>query len=256
MRRLVPLLLTLFALAPHADAAPARKPGVVRVARAKARTRAAGVSAVRRAFPKDYPIAFDLAVAAPVPRCGAGFGKTGTTLPDDPELYRKVDAKRTHGSAQLVEMVRLAVARVRGRWPAAAVPWIGRLDQTSRQRAAWLMHQDGLDADIALWSAGGRQLGFGQGLTPATLDPGPTWELVRAFLATGRAEWILLDQSLIDVLARHARAVEGWSEAQTAMVFPPAGTPRIWERRGFVRHVPRHDNHIHVHATCDGVTPR
>ena len=257
MRLLLPVLLAVAVLlSAHAEAAPRRKPGVVRVAKAKAASAKARTPARPSAFPTDYPVAFDLPVAAPVPRCGAGRGQRGTTLPDAPDLYRKVDSKRTHGSPQLVEMVRLAVARVRARVPAAAVPWIGRLDQLSPKRAAFLMHQDGLDADVALWSAGGVQAGFGRRLTAGTLDVRPTWELVRAFLATGRTEWILLDQALIDALAVHARRVEGWTEAQTERVFPAPGATRIWQRRGFLRHVPGHDNHIHVHAVCEGVTPR
>ncbi len=220
------------------------------VAAAPARgARAPRASAARTVLP--HPVPVDLPLKAPTPTCGAGFGKPGTALPDAPALYRRVGARAPRGSALLVEAIQAVAGRMQQSFPGLPPLVMGRLNQPSRRKAAFLMHQDGLDADIGIYAAGGRQLGFGSNLTPATLDAAPTWALVRAFLATGRVQWILLDRTLIGALRTHVKAAEGWDDAQVARVFPPETLRDGWTTPGVVRHQERHANHIHVHVACE-----
>lgn len=202
-----------------------------------------------------HPVPVDLPVAAPTPTCGAGYGKPGTLLPEAPTLYRRVNARGARGSALLVETVRTVAQHVQTLSPGLSPLVMGRLNQPSKRRVAFLMHQDGLDADIGIYASGGKQLGFASRLTPTTLDAAHTWALVRAFLATGRVQWILLDRSLISALRTHVKTAEGWNEAQVARVFPPDGLRDGWTTPGVVRHQVRHDNHIHVHVVCEAPRP-
>ena len=216
---------------------------------AAAPSRAAASRATRPLLP--HPVPVTLPVAAPTPTCGGGYGKPGTLLPEAPTLYRRVNARGARGSALLVEMIRTVAQHVQSLSPGLPPLVMGRLNQPSKRKAAFLMHQDGLDADIGLYAAGGKQLGFGAPLTPRTLDAAHTWALVRGFLATGRVQWILLDRRLIAALRVHVKTAENWSDAQVARVFPPDGLRDGWTTPGVVRHQERHDNHIHVHAVCE-----
>ncbi len=202
-----------------------------------------------------HPVPEELPLAAPTPTCGAGYGKPGTLLPEAPALYRRVNARGARGSALLVEMIGTVAQHVQTLSPGLPPLVMGRLNQPSKRKAAFLMHQDGLDADIGIYASGGKQLGFARALTPATLDAPHTWNLVRAFLATGRVQWILLDRTLIAALRTHVKIAEGWNEAQVARVFPPDGLRDSWNTPGVVRHQERHDNHIHVHAVCEAPRP-
>ena len=189
-----------------------------------------------------------LMLSARTPRCGAGVRTSLPLLPDGP-YYRHTSASVSHGSALLLEAI-AGVAEVMHRdYPEIDPLFVGRLNQPGGERNKNLMHQDGLDGDIGIYTLDGEQAGFGRAATPSTLDKEHTWAEIKAFFDTGRVKWILLDQSLVDTLRVWLQRTGLLSESRAAQLFPAAGTQR-YLTSDMVMHAPGHKNHIHVHMKC------
>ena len=112
-------------------------------------------------------------------------------------------------------------------------------------------HDLGIDADIGLFTPGGKQpLGGFQDLRPDQLDPAANWTLIRALIDHPDVAFILLDQRHIDALRVYVAEEVGLSQEEIDAIFPPRGTRTNWEQvRGVVRHVPNHRSHLHVRVT-------
>jgi hypothetical protein len=197
------------------------------------------------------PIPITLPLQSALPKCGAGYGAHLPTLVDAPGIYRRSDDSVSHGSPLLLEAIGTVARHMRALWPEADPLVVGRLNQPGGKRNEHLMHQDGLDADIGIYTGHGKQQSFGVQATPATLDAEKTWDLVRSFLSTDKVQWILLDQTLIDTLA-HWTVAHGELDAVSAeRTFPRRGGWISFEVGATVIHVDGHKNHIHVHMKCD-----
>lgn len=190
----------------------------------------------------------DPQMTTPIPRCGAGYRHHLPLLPDS-EDYTHTSAGVSHGSAQLIEAIQVVAKEMRTNYPQIDPLFIGRLNQPGGSRNKYLMHQDGLDGDIGLYTLDGEQARFGREATPATLDKEHTWAEIKAFFDTERVQWILLDQSLINTLRRWVVETGKMSESSAERMFKPAGQHAYLDSK-VVMHVPGHKNHMHVHMKC------
>ncbi len=194
------------------------------------------------------PIAPTTQLSTDIPRCGSGYGRSLPLLPEHPSYTRSEDGV-SHGSALLIEAIGTVAATMRATYPDADPMIVGRLNQPGGARNKFLMHQDGLDGDLGIYTRSGEQAGFGREATPETLDVKHTWAAIRAFFATNKVMWILLDQSLIDTLHTWVVRSGELSAAEAKRVFPPAGYQGFLVG-GTVMHASGHTNHMHVHMKC------
>jgi murein endopeptidase len=197
-----------------------------------------------------YPVAHELQIETPIPKCGSNYGKTGVLLPTYPRLYQRNDENISRGSQQMIDLLMVVYQQIAWEYPDADPVYMGRINQPGGPKNPYLMHQDGLDGDVGLFTGDGEQHAF-QHVDPKHLDAEKTWALIRTFFSTDRVQWILLDQSLINRLADYLREQGTYSEDQIQRIFPPPGTDNPFSMKGIVKHAPGHDNHMHVHLVCE-----
>ena len=109
-------------------------------------------------------------------------------------------------------------------------------------------HQSGRDADIAYYArdCGLKPCAF-RNLTPAGLDAGRQWTLLRYWLRRNMVEAVFIDYRLQKPLYRLARQ-QGATREQLERWFQyPRGRGHPG---GIVRHYPKHADHIHVRFAC------
>lgn len=188
------------------------------------------------------------------PACGAAFPYALLELPDRPSLYRRTDRSRSYGSEALVDVIVEATARVAAAWPDADPVMVG--DLSLRQGGPFPPHRShdaGRSADLGLFTGDARQpVGAGfHPIAPEDLDLERTWTLLDALLGTGRVEFLLLDQHLIDRLVDWLRAEQWLDDGSIERIFPSPSTPRLWALEGIIRHASDHGDHVHVELRCD-----
>jgi len=151
---------------------------------------------------------------------------------------------RTYATRTTVELVRQAIVDTLDDLPKAHVLAVGDLSQES---GGWITehasHQSGRDVDIGLFyktQPKGYPGSFVKA-TKTTLDAAATWRLISNLARTrnedGGAQFIFLDQQLQGVLLAWAEAA-GVSDKRIANVV------------AVMRHVPHHNDHIHVRFKC------
>ena len=185
------------------------------------------------------------------PMCTPGTLKNGVLLPDLRDLVQRYDASRSYGTQTLVDVIVESAQQVAWLLPDADPLFVGDMSRKYGGRlGGHRQHQDGLDADIGLYTLGHHQpltTGF-QDVSPSRLDVEATWTLFRAMLDTGLVDYILLDPLLVERLKKHVVTVEKLPPAEVAKLFPPQGT---WPREpGFIRGAPNHRNHFHLRLRC------
>ena len=151
---------------------------------------------------------------------------------------------RTYATRTTVELVRQAIVDTLDDLPKAHVLAVGDLSQES---GGWITehasHQSGRDVDIGLFykkQPKGYPGSFVKA-TKTTLDAAATWRLISNLARTrnedGGAQFIFLDQQLQGVLLTWAETA-GVSDKRIANVV------------AVMRHVPHHNDHIHVRFKC------
>jgi len=151
---------------------------------------------------------------------------------------------RTYGTRTTVELVRQAVVDTLDDLPKAHVLAIGDLSQES---GGWITehasHQSGRDVDLGLFykkQPKGYPASFVKA-TKATLDAAATFRLISKLAQTrhddGGVQFIFLDQRLQDVVLDWAKTA-GVSDKRIANVV------------AVMRHVPHHNDHLHVRFKC------
>lgn len=170
-------------------------------------------------------------------------------LPSGEGSYERWDWERSYGSWLAVTTLRDVTERLAWELPLADPILVGDLSRKGGGRMhGHKTHDKGIDADLGLYMRGGRQpLGGFVDVHPHELDLPATWAMIRALLDTGNVHFILLDQSLIDVLRTHVLVEEGLTPDEVDAIFP--GGPVDWRRRGVVSHAPKHTSHLHVRIT-------
>lgn len=175
----------------------------------------------------------------------------GVRLPPAPDLYRIIDADRTWGRPEMIELITRTAEEMAWLRPHAGPIIVGDI---SRRYGGLLdghkSHRAGVDADLGLyWGNGRTQVGGFPNGKPDDLDVETTWLLIRSMLDTGLVERILLDQALIDRLKRYTILSGELSRDEAERIFPEPNQ-RHWTDIGIVHHVPNHREHIHVRVLC------
>lgn len=161
---------------------------------------------------------------------------------------------RAFGTQTTVDLIQRAIAETLDGYPDEHVLAIGDLSAESgglitQHRS----HQSGRDVDIGLYYLE-QPAGYPANFVTATednLDCAATFKLLSSFLATadddGGVLMIFLDFEVQGILYRWGLD-NGISESRLARIFQyPHGRG---SSDGLVRHVPNHDNHMHVRFKC------
>lgn len=182
-----------------------------------------------------------------------GWLHNPTQLPRSAHYYRR-RVERTWAAAHVIDHTLNAIHAARQRFPKLHRLAIGDLsDLDGGPLSGHASHQSGRDIDIGLYY---RKLPAEYPkefvvASEASLDAAATWALLQGFLLSvgqaGGVEKIFLDYELQGWLYRAARQ-DGWSKAKLEGVFQyPHGQ---YAKHGIVRHVAKHNDHIHVRFTC------
>jgi len=108
-------------------------------------------------------------------------------------------------------------------------------------------HRGGLDADVGLYTRGGRQRSVLFQPHPDLYDTERTWHYVKVLLGTGAVDMIFLDYDMQPPLFEAAqRAGETPETLKRLFQYPKGiGAP------GVIRHLKGHANHLHIRFKCD-----
>jgi DNA-binding phage protein len=199
------------------------------------------------------PLEFDDGppVAAQTPSCQRA-SRRFVELPELPSLYRKASPDASMGTRLLVDTIVAAGEQMAWHLPQGSPFVVGDLSRPQGGRfGGHKSHDAGLDADIGIYGPGGTQGQWFADLDPDVLDVEATWLLIRSLLDTGNVQRILLDRGHIERLRAYLAAEDELSQAEIDRIFPPDGTPRLWEMSGVVRHAANHRNHLHLTVICE-----
>lgn len=161
---------------------------------------------------------------------------------------------RSYGTRTTVDHVREAVTNTLEAYPKVHVLAIGDISaETGGQITEHRSHQSGRDIDIGLFYRK-KPAGYPANFVRATednLDPAATWKLIWELAKTstddGGTQVIFLDYNVQGIVYRWAKEHDV-SEKRLDRVFQyPHGKDSA---NGVVRHIPLHDNHIHVRFKC------
>jgi murein endopeptidase len=250
MRVLVVALALLFAITVTAEAGTPRP--------AKGR-KAKRVAAETRSRPETRSGAKPVAKPAPVvdrrqsigsPSSGRLLHATRLRLSDGVYIRRP---ERAFGTRTTVELIRRAVNDTLEELPRIHTLAIGDL---SSRDGGWISehrsHQSGRDVDVGLFYLH-KPSGYPASFVTATednLDPAATFTLLSNLLATtdedGGVQVIFLDYDVQGLIYNWA-VEHGISKRRLARIFE---YPHGRGGGGLVRHIPYHDNHMHVRFRC------
>jgi LysM repeat protein len=199
------------------------------------------------------PMPLRLVSGQSVGRVGRGKLVEGVQLPQDPAYYRR----RPHwawGAQHVIDHTRRAIAAVRDAHPKLHRLAIGDISTPSGGVIpGHKSHQSGRDIDIGLYFEKAPE-GYPEEFVPADagkLHLGATWALVQALWKAskldGGPQVLFLDYGVQGKLYQHARQ-QGLSKKVLREIFQyPDGR---WAKDRFVKHEPKHDDHIHVRYGC------
>lgn len=211
-----------------------------------------------RLGPPEAEVAAVDPLYVPDSACDEGWPFDLVQLPPS-ELYAQFRDDRNWGSPTMVAVIQDAAERVALQYPDSKPLLVGDISQRNGgDLPPHITHDDGRSADIGLFGWTGTVESLNGGfpkLSPKQLDPERTWAVIEALLATGRVEHILLDQRHIDRLEAWLLETGRKTPEETAALFPPLTTPRLWARTGYVRHAANHAEHLHVRVTCAAPGP-
>lgn len=189
----------------------------------------------------------------PADLCSTQVLRNGVQVPEQTELYHIRNPVEAWGTPEMIEAIVVAAEEMAWLMPHADPLLIGDL---SRERGGPLAphrsHRSGIDADIGIYTTGAKQpvtAGFVT-ITPSNIDYEANWLFWSELLETGLVERILLDQSLINAMRSWAISSGTLSESEAYGIFPRAGDPDLWLKKGVFQHFPGHRDHIHLRVTC------
>lgn len=223
---------------------------VAKVETSKPKTRAARILAPRgRERIEIREVAHGQSVGEP----WAGRLQFATQLePGDGYVIRR--PYRAFGTDTTIALIERAVAETREEFPDQHVLAIGDISaETGGRITQHRSHQAGRDVDIGLFYTE-QPPGYPESFIRAdenNLDFAATFKLLERFLATanddGGVQMIFLDFD-VQGLLYHWALDNGISQRRLDRIFQyPHGRG---SSEGIVRHVPNHDNHMHVRFRC------
>lgn len=207
-------------------------------------------SARRHTAPASKHASREQTVGAP----WAGELRDATRLPDDERRYHLRRPWRAFGTRTTVAYVERAITDVRKSFPERHVIAIGDMSAKDGGRiSGHRSHQSGRDIDIGLFYKS-KPANYPRDFvvaTAANLDCAATLALVRRFAETSDdgdgVQMMFLDFDVQGILYRWARE-HGVNERTLDRLFQfPHGRGAA---AGLVRHVPHHDDHLHVRFKC------
>ena len=171
-------------------------------------------------------------------------------LPEAPGLHDRWDAERAWGTPLLVQTLVDSLERIAWDHPEWDPIVVGDLStRWGGPMFGHKTHDRGIDADLSLFTRGGRTVRGFEDVPSTQLDAAAVWTVIETLIDSGNVQFILLDQGHIDRLARHLERDKGWSRADIAAVLLPRDSGVPWSARGVVRHAPNHSSHLHVRVT-------
>jgi hypothetical protein len=221
----------------------------------RAPTRAARAVAIREQQRErvDRVVMRELAHGQSIGEPWAGRLQHPTQLePGDGYVIRR--PYRAFGTETTVSLIQRAIGETLEAFPDEHVLAIGDISaETGGLITQHRSHQSGRDVDIGLFYLE-QPAGYPESFVTATednLDCPATFKLLESFLATtdddGGVLMVFLDFEVQGILYRWALD-NGISERRLARIFQyPHGRG---SSEGLVRHVPNHDNHMHVRFKC------
>lgn len=219
-----------------------------------------GLATIFSAFGAEYgpPLEGDMLIAdsagpsdTGIVGCSPMVLEDGKLLPDLPLFYNRMQPLNAWGSREMVDLIVESARHMRWLMPDASPITIGDI---SAQRGGSLhghkSHRGGVDADIGLYTLGGKQNPHafdrpGRG----ELDLEANWMLISTLLDSGQVDMILLDRGHIAQLRAYTVRAGLLTAEGADQIFVPEGH-NAWSSVGVVVHVPGHQDHLHVRALC------
>ena len=168
--------------------------------------------------------------------------ENGAALPDS-DMYTVRDPEKAFGTTHAVTQMLGAIAKFRQLSGYEDKLVIGAMSLRNGGRfRPHKSHQSGRDVDIRM----PRKAGVSKVESSTDIDWRATWELVKAFVATGEVEYIFMSYSRQKLLYRAAKAAGATSAELEIIQYPRAAKTN----HGKIRHAKGHDTHIHVRFTC------
>lgn len=177
----------------------------------------------------------------------------GVQLPHSPQYYRR-RPEWAYGAQHVIDHTRRAIAEVNRRHPSVHRLAVGDI---SAPKGGVLpghgSHQSGRDIDLGLYFRRVPE-GYPEEFVKAsagTLDATATWALIQALYRASKTsagpEKIFLDYDVQGRIYKAARKA-GVARGTLSKIFQyPEGR---WTRDRFVKHEPKHDDHLHVRFRC------
>lgn len=184
--------------------------------------------------------------------CSDQYLHDAVLLPELPLFFRSVQPNHSWGTQEMIDVIVDTARHMRWLMPEADPITVGDI---SARRGGFLSghktHRGGVDADLGIYSTGGKQnpRGFDQ-LGASDFDVAVNWMYISTLLDTGKVDMILLDRSHIARLRAYTLRTGLLSEEEASQIFPQEGTRGTWANTGFVRHAPNHADHIHLRVLC------
>lgn len=181
--------------------------------------------------------------------CSDQFLEDGENLPDLPLFYLRTQPDHSWGSRLMIDTIVEGARHMRWLLPDADPITIGDIAwQHGGPLSGHVSHRGGIDADIGIYRTGAGQNPRGFDRLGDDFDAEANWALISALLDSGNVEFILLDQAHIRRLRTYVLTNGLLTAAEAEAIFPTAD---YYERTGYVRHAPRHDDHLHVRVLCN-----
>jgi hypothetical protein len=185
-------------------------------------------------------------------RCSKHWLFNGRQLPPSPTLYKRWHREKAYGTPEMINLIQTGAEEMAWLVPDADPIVVGDISTRSGGHLeGHKSHMGGLDADIGLyWGEGKMYMAGFREVSPQNLDAHSNWLLIRAMLATGDVERILLDQKLINAVRRHAIDSGDLTVSEANRIFWRSSDPRVWSQDGVVHHIEGHKHHMHVRVKC------
>jgi len=155
---------------------------------------------------------------------------------------------RAWGRPWAIELIRASIRRLHENFPQAPDVVVGDISgPVGGYIPRHLSHKTGRDVDIGYFVDGVSDLVYFRKVNRHTVDVENNWELISAFLATGRVEYIFMDWRLQRILYEYAQS-QGVPQQDLDIMFQYPAGPRV--RTGIIRYSRGHDDHLHLRFAC------
>ena len=176
----------------------------------------------------------------------ASFGRpyqgklvNGVPFPTQFPGYKVRSEEHTNTTPELIGALLDAIDAVRRQYPDTCDVYLGDFSRPGGGTfGGHRSHQNGRDVDVGLYAKGNRPLDSLVTMNEENLDAAKTWCLMENLLRSQRVMYIFLDRRVQKIIYDYA-ASHGVDRTYLDGLFGS-------ERGAVIRHVPNHENHMHV----------